>query len=65
MTPAGSMQARIIGTSSLIAGLAAFVTGLVSLIKLRDRSPAVIATVVLGALAVLVTLMEAAEGLGR
>jgi hypothetical protein len=65
MTPPGSIQARIIGTSMLIAGLAAFVTGLVSLIKLRDRSLAVVVTVVLGVVAVLITAMEVGEMVGH
>jgi hypothetical protein len=65
MTPAGSLQARMIGTSALIAGLAAFVTGVVSLIKFRDRSPAVMATVVFGFLAVLITAMEVGEMVGH
>ena len=61
LTPAGSMQARTIGTCMLIAGLASFVTGLVSVVKFRDRSPAVILTVVVGAFAVLITVMEVGE----
>jgi len=65
MTPPGSLQARMIGTSMLVAGLAAFVTGLVSLIKFRDRSPAVIVTVVFGVVAVLITVMEVGEIVGR
>jgi len=65
MTPRGSIQARIVGTSMLIAGLAAFVTGLVSLIKFRDRSPAVILTVVFGVVAVLITVMEVGEMVGH
>jgi len=55
----------MIGTSALIAGLAAFVTGLVSLIKFRDRSPAVIVTVVFGVVAVLMTVMEVGEMVGH
>jgi xanthosine utilization system XapX-like protein len=55
----------MIGTSALVAGLAAFVTGVVSLIKFRDRSPAVIATVAFGFLAVLITAMEVAEMAGH
>jgi hypothetical protein len=63
-TPPGSIQARIIGTSMLVAGLAAFVTGLVSVVKFRDRSVAVVLTVVIGVFAVLIVAMEVAEAIG-
>ena len=51
ITPRGSLQARTIGVSMLIAGLAAFITGLISLIKYKDRSPAIISTIIFGAIA--------------
>ncbi len=63
-TPRGSLQARVIGTTMLVAGLAAFLTGLVSLVKFKDRSVAVVATVVLGSFAVLIVLMEVLEMTG-
>jgi hypothetical protein len=48
----------------LIAGLAAFVTGLVSVVRFRDRSVAVVLTVVIGVVAVLIVAMEVGEALG-
>lgn len=51
----------ILGTCMMISGIAAFVTGTVSLIKFKDRSPVVIAAVVFGFIAVLVAITEAVE----
>ena len=64
MTPRGSIQARIIGISMIITGLATFITGLISLIKYKDRSLAILLTVVFGIIAVLITVMEISEMLG-
>ena len=64
MTPRGSIQARIIGTSMLITGLATFITGIISLIKYKDRSPVVILTIIFGIIALLITIMEISEMIG-
>ena len=64
MTPRGSIQARVIGTTMLASGLATFITGLISLIKYKDRSPAIILTVIFGIIAVLIIVMEISEMIG-
>ena len=64
LTPRGSIQARVIGTSMLITGLAAFITGLTSFIKYKDRSPAIILTIIFGIIAVLIIIMEVSEMIG-
>ena len=64
MTPRGSIQARIIGISMLITGLATFITGLISLIKYRDRSPAIILAIIFGIIAALIIVMEVSEMIG-
>jgi hypothetical protein len=64
MTPRGSIQARVIGTSMLITGLATFITGLTSFIKYKDRSPAIILTIIFGIIAVLIIIMEVSEMIG-
>lgn len=52
-----------LGTFMLATGLASFVAGLVSLIKLKDRSIVVILAVIVGLLAVLILVMELLEGM--
>ncbi len=47
----------------MIAGIATFVTGVVSLTKFKDRSFVVILAVIFGSLAILIIIMEAAEGI--
>jgi len=64
MIPRGSIQAMIIGISMLITGLATFITGLISLIKYKDRSPAIILTIIFGIIAVLIIIMVVSEMLG-
>ena len=64
ITPRGSIQARTIGVSMLITGLATFITGLISLIKYKDRSPAIILTIIFGIIAVLIIVMEVSEMIG-
>jgi len=59
----GTAPARIVGLGAGVAGIAAFVTGLVSLIKFKDRSFAVILAVVIGSLALLIGIMEVVEGI--
>jgi len=64
ITPRGSFLARMIGVSMLITGLATFITGLISLKKYEDRSPAIILTIIFGAIAVLIIVMEVIEMIG-
>ena len=64
ITPRGSILARMIGVSMLITGLATFITGLISLKKYEDRSPAIIVTIIFGAIAVLIIVMEVIEIIG-
>jgi hypothetical protein len=52
-----------LGTCMALSGIAAFVAGLVALIKLKDRTFAVYLAVVLGFLASLISIMEMVEGL--
>jgi len=61
MTPRGSIQAIIIGIFMLITGLATFITGLISLIKYKDKSLAIILSIIFGCIALLITLMEVPE----
>lgn len=64
ITPRGSIQARIIGVSMLITGLGTFITGLISLIKYKDQTPAIILTIIFGIIAVLIIVMEVSEMIG-
>ncbi len=59
----GSPLLIMLGTSMMISGIAAFVTGIVSLIKFKDRSPVVILAVVFGFIAVLLVIMEVVEAI--
>jgi ABC-type Fe3+-siderophore transport system permease subunit len=59
----GSRYMAIIGIGALISGMAAFVTGLVSLIKFKDRSPAPILAIVFGSFAVFMIIMETVEAI--
>jgi hypothetical protein len=52
-----------LGTCMTISGIAAFVTGVVALIRFKDRSFVVILAVVLGFFASLLSIMEAVEGI--
>jgi uncharacterized membrane protein len=60
---AGDPLFIMLGTCMMISGIAAFVTGTVSLIKFKDRSPVVILAVVFGFIAVLITIMEVVEAI--
>jgi hypothetical protein len=51
-----------LGTCMTISGIAAFVTGVVALIRFKDRSFVVILAVVLGFFASLISIMEVVEG---
>ena len=52
-----------LGTCMMISGIAAFVTGVVALIRFKDRSFVVILAVVLGFFASLLSIMEVVEGI--
>jgi hypothetical protein len=51
-----------LGTCMMLSGIAAFVTGVVALIRFKDRSFVVILAVVLGFFASLISIMEVVEG---
>jgi fluoride ion exporter CrcB/FEX len=53
----------IVGICAMVTGIAAFVTGAVSLFKFKDRSSVVILAVVFGSLAILIIIMEVVEGI--
>jgi len=53
----------IVGTCAMIAGIATFVTGAVSLIKFKDRSFVVILATIIGIIAMLIVVMEVVERL--
>jgi hypothetical protein len=52
----------MLGTCMMISGIAAFVTGTVSLIKFKDRSPVVILAAGFGFIAVLRLVLNSLEG---
>jgi len=53
----------MVGICAAIFGIAAFVTGVVGLIKFKDRSFIVISALVIGFIASLLTIMEVVEGI--
>jgi hypothetical protein len=53
----------IVGLCAMMAGIAAFVTGVVSFFKFKDRSFVVILAVVFGLLAIFIIFMEVVEGI--
>jgi hypothetical protein len=53
----------IVGICAMVAGIAAFVAGTVSLIKFKDRSFVVILATIFGSLAILIFIMEVVEGI--
>ena len=59
----GDPRLILLATSMMISGIAAFVTGTVSLIRFKDRSPVVILAVVFGFMAVLIIIMEVVEAI--
>jgi hypothetical protein len=59
----GDPRLIMLGTCMMISGIAAFVTGTVSLIKFKDRSAVVILAVVFGFIAVLIIIMEVVEAI--
>ena len=60
-SPPGSLPMRITGTCMMIAAIATFISGAVSLIKFKDRSFVVIMATILGFLAALMTIIEVVE----
>jgi hypothetical protein len=57
----GSVETVAPGIIMMIAGVATFITGAVSLFKFKDRAALVILATVFGSLAVLIALMEIVE----
>ena len=53
----------IVGICAMITGIAAFVTGAVSLFKFKDRSFVVILSIIFGSIAILIFIMEVVEGI--
>jgi len=60
---AGSPQLIIVGICASVSGIAAFITGMVSLIRFKDRSFAVLLAVIIGSIAILITIMEVVEAI--
>ena len=61
--PPGTPLIVMVGTCAMMSGIAAFLTGVVSLIKFKDRSFIVILAVVFGFIAILIVTMEVVEGI--
>lgn len=59
----GTLIAVAVGTGAMIAGIAVFVTGLISLVKFKDRSAVVISAVIVGSIAILIIIMGVVEGI--
>jgi hypothetical protein len=59
----GTPLARIVGICMMIAGIATFVTAVVSLVKFKDRSFVVILATIIGIIAMLSVVIEVVEGL--
>ena len=53
----------IVGICAMIAGIATFVTAVLSLVKFKDRSFVVILATIIGIIAMLIVVMEVVEGL--
>jgi len=62
LTP-GTPLIITLGTCMMISGIASFVTGVVALIKFKDRSFVVILAVVLGFFTSLISILEVVEGI--
>jgi F0F1-type ATP synthase membrane subunit a len=60
----GSAELLIPATIAFIAGISAFVTGLISLLKFKDRSVVVILAIIFGFFATLICAMEMVELIG-
>ncbi|MCK5055429.1 MAG: hypothetical protein KAT34_02155 [Candidatus Aminicenantes bacterium] len=61
----GSVEIIVLGIFMMIAGIATFGTGAVSLFKFKDRSLLVILATIFGFLAFLLFLMELVEFISR
>jgi len=61
----GDYRLILLGISMMLSGIAAFVTGIISIVKFKERSPIVILAVVLGFIAVLIIIMEVGEALAE
>ena len=59
----GTPLSITVGICMAIAGVATFVTAVISLVKFKDRSFVVILAVIIGLIAVLIVIMEVAEGI--
>lgn len=57
----GTPLSVTVGTCAMIAGIAAFITGGVSLIRFKDRSAVVLLAVIIGFMAVLMATHEVIE----
>jgi len=57
----GTPLVLTLGTCMMLSGIAAFVTGVVALIRFKERSFVVILAVVLGFFASLISIMEVVE----
>ena len=53
----------IVGICAMVTGIAAFVTGAISLFKFKDRSFVVILATIFGSIAILIFIMEVVEGI--
>ncbi|MDD8015162.1 MAG: hypothetical protein PHX45_05675 [Acidobacteriota bacterium] len=60
---AGSPQLIIVGTCASVSGIAAFITGMVGLIKFKDRSFVVVLAVIIGSIVILMTIIEIVEAI--
>jgi len=59
----GTPLIAIVGICMMIAGIATFVTGIMSLFKLKDRSFVVILAIIFGSLAMLIIVIEGVESI--
>lgn len=53
----------MVGVCMMIAGIATFIAGMMSLFELNDRSFVVILAIIFGFLAILIIVMEVVEGI--
>jgi len=59
----GTPLIAIVGICMMIAGIATFVTGIMSLFKLKDRSFVVILAIIFGSFAIFIIVMEVVENI--
>jgi len=59
----GTPGIKMLGVLTAAAGIAAFLTGLVGIFKLKDRSFVVIVAVIIGGLGVFIFVLELLEGI--